>query len=50
MIFNDILEAGNYQVEWNGENKDHQRVATGIYFYRIEAGKHSDVKKMLLIH
>jgi len=50
MLFNDILEAGNYQVEWNGENKDHQRVATGIYFYRIEAGKYSDVKKMLLIH
>jgi hypothetical protein len=36
--------AGNYSVKWNPEN-----VGSGIYFYKIDAGKFSSVKKCLLL-
>ena len=36
--------AGTYQVEW-----DAMDFASGIYYYRIEAGEYQDVKKMVLI-
>ncbi|MBS4028055.1 MAG: T9SS type A sorting domain-containing protein [Ignavibacteriales bacterium] len=49
-LYNTILEPGNYDIQWNGENTEHQRVATGIYFYRIEIGKYKEVKKMALIY
>ncbi len=36
--------AGNYKVKFDGSN-----LASGIYFYRIEAGKYTSVKKLVLI-
>ncbi len=41
--------AGNYVVEWNGRDNNGIAVSTGIYFYRIEAGKFTKTNKMLLI-
>jgi Secretion system C-terminal sorting domain len=35
---------GSYEVEFNGSN-----LASGIYFYRIQAGNYSTVKKMILL-
>ena len=41
---------GVYQVVWDGTNRFKQRVATGIYFYRLQSGgKIIDTKKMLLV-
>ncbi len=37
-------EAGHHQVEWDASN-----VATGVYFYRIQAGAITETKKMLLL-
>jgi hypothetical protein len=36
--------AGNYNVEWDGTN-----YSSGLYFYKLEAGDFTDVKKMVLI-
>ena len=36
--------AGRYQVEW-----DASQLASGVYFYRLDSGKFSDIKKMVLI-
>ena len=36
--------AGYYQVQW-----DASRFASGVYYYRIEAGEFVDVKKMILL-
>jgi Zn-dependent metalloprotease len=36
--------AGYYQVEWDATN-----FASGIYYYRLEAGEFREVKKMILI-
>jgi len=38
-----------YKVVWDGTNDAGQSVATGIYFYRITAGKFVQTKKMLLL-
>lgn len=43
-IVNEYKDAGNYTVIFDGTN-----YASGVYFYRIEAGKFSDVKKMVLV-
>ena len=38
------LNQGSHTYQFDGKN-----LASGIYFYRIEAGKFQDVKKMILI-
>ncbi len=43
-LFNGDSNAGVYKVHWNAS-----RFASGIYFYRITAGKFMQVKKMLLL-
>ncbi len=41
--------AGSYQVEWKGTSDGGNKVASGIYFYRLEAGKDVMTKKMMLL-
>jgi hypothetical protein len=43
-LINKRQNAGYYQVEWDATN-----FASGIYYYRIQAGEFHDVKKMILI-
>ena len=43
-LLNDQQTAGTYKIKWNSSN-----LSSGIYFYRIEAGDFTDVKRMLLI-
>ena len=38
------LQAGTYTRQWNAAN-----MASGVYFYRIESGSFTDVKKMILL-
>ncbi|MEJ2635418.1 MAG: FG-GAP-like repeat-containing protein [Calditrichia bacterium] len=40
--------AGEHQVKWNGVNSAGQKVASGIYFYELRAGKVRLLKKMML--
>jgi YVTN family beta-propeller protein len=42
-------KADVYKVEWDGTNDAGQSVATGMYFYRMTAGKFVQTKKMLLL-
>ncbi len=43
-LVNEVKPAGKYKVEFNGSN-----LASGIYFYCIEAGNYHSIKKMVLI-
>jgi hypothetical protein len=42
-------DAGVYNVSWNATDAAGQRVTTGVYFYRINAGSFTETKKMTLI-
>ena len=44
ILQNSVLEAGNYNITWDGQD-----AASGIYFYRLEAGDFIETRKMLLL-
>lgn len=44
LIHNGELTAGFYEIDWNAGG-----YASGVYFYRIEAGNFSSVKRMVLV-
>ncbi|MFH1502068.1 MAG: lamin tail domain-containing protein [Candidatus Eisenbacteria bacterium] len=43
------LPAGPYSVEWNGRTDGGEKVASGVYFYRLSAGEKETSKKMVLL-
>jgi hypothetical protein len=44
VLLNEFRTAGYHTVTFNASN-----LSSGIYFYRISAGKYTSIKKMLLI-
>jgi hypothetical protein len=43
-LVNKEQSAGSYEVEFNGSD-----LASGVYFYRLNAGQFTSVKKMMLL-
>jgi hypothetical protein len=44
-----VESAGSHAVVWNGTDASGEPVATGLYLYRLQAGRHIELKKMLLM-
>jgi hypothetical protein len=47
--FAGAAQAGSTTIHWDGANEVGQPVASGMYFYQISAGSHTDVRKMVLM-
>jgi predicted phage tail protein len=48
-LVNNQVEAGTYNVTWNGVDNTGAKVATGTYIYRVVAGNNIITKKMILL-
>jgi len=48
-ILNDVVPAGKHQISWNGNDASGAKVASGIYFYRLESSSVTLTKKMVLM-
>ncbi len=45
----ELYQPGNYEVTWDGSDNRGNRVASGIYFAKMQAGKFAQTKKMNLV-
>jgi len=43
-LVNEVRQAGAYSVDF-----DASQLSSGVYFYRLESGAFSDIKRMILI-
>jgi hypothetical protein len=43
------MKAGSYSLKWDGTNAAGLAVASGVYFYSLDAGDFSQVRKMTLV-
>lgn len=48
-LVNGSQDAGSYSTVWNGKDKNNKFVASGIYLYKLTAGKETSIKRMLLM-
>ncbi len=48
VVMNERRPPGFHTVTWNGRDDRGYMVPSGVYFYRVKSGGHSDVKKMIL--
>ena len=49
MLVNEMQEAGQYQINWDGKNDAGNKLSSGVYLYRIVAGNNVKVMKMMLL-
>jgi hypothetical protein len=48
-LIDGVLQAGPQNLEWDGRNNSGQRVASGVYLYRLTFGNNVQQKKMVLL-
>ena len=48
-LVNEEQAAGNHKVVWTGVDNNNRPVSSGVYFYKMTAGKYSSSKKMILM-
>jgi len=49
LINGKMMTAGEYNLVWNGLNKNNKLVPTGVYYYRLKTDKENQIKKMIYL-
>jgi len=49
LLNGEVLSAGRNEMSWRGRDDAGRRVASGTYFYRLEAAKNTETRQMTLI-
>jgi hypothetical protein len=49
LVDDEVRAAGPHVVEWNGRDTDGRMAASGVYFYRLDSGKYTASRKMVLL-
>ncbi|HQO18283.1 MAG TPA: choice-of-anchor J domain-containing protein [Candidatus Cloacimonas sp.] len=48
-LLNTTLEAGNHNIVFDGKDENGKFIASGMYFYKMQTGKFSSIRKMILM-
>ena len=48
-LIDESKETGNHTVLWNGLDKHNCPVCSGVYFYKMRAGRYSSTRKMIMM-
>ena len=48
-LVDETKPSGVYMVKWDGRNENSEMVSSGVYFYRLEAGKFIDTNRMMFV-
>jgi hypothetical protein len=49
VLVDEVKEAGTHTASWDGTDRNGQALASGVYFYRLEAGDFSRTHRMTLL-
>jgi hypothetical protein len=49
VLIDGVIQNGTNNVEWNGKDLAGRDLASGVYFYRLEAGERSVTRRMIII-
>lgn len=48
-LVNEKQKAGYHTIHWNGQDHSSKKVASGIYFYKLQARDYAETRKMALV-
>ncbi len=48
-LVNDVRDAGDHVAVWNGTDNNGRAVSSGVYYFKMNTGKYSSTKKMILM-
>jgi hypothetical protein len=48
-LVSEAMDAGSHTIVWSGTDRSDRRVASGVYFYQIQAGPLKATKRMMLV-
>ena len=48
-LVNEYQESGQHDLTWDGLNSYGEKIASGVYYYKIKTSNHCEVRRMTLL-